>query len=189
MLSVQVHEQRDPGFTLVELVVAMVLLSIVLVVAGTVIFNGFAGSNKSINERRAIQQAKRTMSSLEATIRATKSPDRDEAIIPDTNTLSSALLSETPPTVQGRRSATGPQVTLDVDDILYADSSRLVVRSDVLPQPGVECVEYLVQTTGSDRKLIRNMWLGSPLGTAPTPCPAGTAPFLQETLISLLGES
>lgn len=183
----------DPhaGFTLVEVIVAMILLSIVLVVAASVIVNGFAGSSKSLNERRAIQQVDRTMTSLDSALRSAKSSDRDEAIVPDAGSLSSALLAGAP--LSGRRTAGGPQVTLDVNDILYADGTRIIVRSDVLPRPGVECVEYEVRVTGTNRSLIRNVWYAAAAGGPPVTCripPAvAPAPNQTETLISLMGDN
>jgi prepilin-type N-terminal cleavage/methylation domain-containing protein len=191
MLARVAHERRDSAFTLIEMLVAMVLLSIVIAVALGFIVNGFSGSNKSLNERRAIQQANRTMASLEQVMRSTKSPDRDEAVLPDTNALSQALLSGTAPV--GKRSATATgQVTLDVNDIVYADSSRLVVRSDVLPRAGVECVEYEVRTVAGRRTLFRNVWFGAAPGAAPRVCripPATTpAPDLSETMIATVGQ-
>lgn len=180
---------REQGFTLIETIVAMVVLSIVLLGGATMLVNGFAGSNKSLNERRAIQQVDRTKQSLQNTLRAAKSPDREESVLADTQALSGALLAGTP--VQGRRSAGGPQVTLDVNDLVYADSNRFIVRSDVLPRAGVECVEYVVVTSGSERSLVRNVWFGSAPGTAPVPCrvpPATTpAPDQTETLIESVG--
>jgi prepilin-type N-terminal cleavage/methylation domain-containing protein len=178
---------QQHGFTLIEVIVAMVILAIVLSVGGMMIVNGFAGTSKSINERRAIQEANRTMSSFESAIRSTKSPDRDETIISDTQALSQSLLAGKQ--VTGRRTPGGPELVLDPNDIVYADASRLVVRADVLPRSGVECVEFLVKPAGTKTSLVRNVWNGNPAGSAPAACPAAGAPAVTETLISTVGNT
>ena len=180
--------RKDGAFTLVEMIVAMVVLSIVLAAGAMMIVNGFASTGKSINERRAIQESNRTLSSFESAIRATKSPDRDESIITDTQALSKALLNPSGQ-VTGSRTPNGPKLVLDPNDIVYADSARLVVRADVLTRPGVECVEFLVRTSGANKTLVRNVWPGAPLGSPPAACPAAGTAAVSETLISTVGNT
>jgi prepilin-type N-terminal cleavage/methylation domain-containing protein len=183
--------QRSSGtaaFTLIEMVIAMLILGVVMSVAGGVISHTFAGSSKSVNERSAISSVSQAMSNIETSVRATKSPDRDSTVLPGTADLAGSLLKGT--SITGRRSVNGSQITLDVQDVVEADGDHLLLRSDVLANPGVECVLFNVVTAANgDRSLVQSIWNGNPPGAPPADCIAlkSTPPTVSKTLISTVG--
>ena len=153
-MRAQLRSNED-GFTLIELVIAMVLVSILLVVFASVLIKVFSGSSKAISERGVIDNVSNTMTMFSGDLRAAASPDRTEGLVPDQTQLSKALLQGAP--VRGvLRNTT---VTLDPRDVLEATATSFMMRSDVLPTAGVECVYYYVRP--SDNALMRDVLAAS----------------------------
>lgn len=174
MLTRLPFSDEERAFTLVEMIVAMIVLALVMAVIGTALVATFRGGNKSLNERRAMQQVNQTVTKVRSDVARAKAAGRDEGNFTDTGALSKALLAASPPSsiFSRRDGTTGAQIF--VDDIVVATPNRLMVRADVLPLAGTECVEYIGVPVTAPTKVDRVVYQNC------------TTPVLRETLIDRL---
>ncbi len=159
----------DSGFSLAELIVAMVLTGIFLAIVGTVVIDAMQNARDSSAERRAIVDAANAGQQMGDDLRKSRSPDREA--IDDPEVLRQMLMNPdtyTPPT----QVVDGQTVEIDPRDIVYASGTRVEFRSDVLPAAGVECVAYWVGALpgkSNKRALVRDVTKYVPM---PSPRPA-----------------
>jgi prepilin-type N-terminal cleavage/methylation domain-containing protein len=154
------HEtlRRDHGFTLIELVVAMVLL--VVVMSGLVygVMQLGRGNSEAMTDRKAQREALDTMEQLRLDVRAARSPALDQWDGRRENLRDVIAF--------GRDSvASGPRdpahavcgslaFTSCVQDITFASGSQLWFRSDTrfgAGWDGTECIGYVRSATGLTR--------------------------------------
>lgn len=130
------------GFTLIELLVGMVLLAIIMSVAFRPIMDAFRGSAKSQTQAISEQQIQDAEDAVNADLRIATAGERTPEHLPGVPELQRALTSRPGTAISAR---TG-QVLEDVYDLWYAGNdgtkSWIVVRADVAPQAGIECVQY-----------------------------------------------
>ncbi len=133
---------RERAFTLIELVVAFVLIGLVLGVAVSVVVRGFSGAAESSTTARARAQAAEAAERLGSDVRAARSIGRDGAKVADPVDLQRAVRTD------------GPLYDLDGNlldwrDVVVAAPNRIVFQSDVVDEaPGrasqPECVTWMV---------------------------------------------
>lgn len=166
------------GFTLVELIVAMVLVAGLLAVVSSVLMKTFAESGRSRQERKVVEDVRKTFDTFANDIRKAKTPDRDPQYVGNAGELSEALLQPEDHTkrlsiiLPGQSSPT----TLDVRDVVEATATSFAFRTDAVPGGGVECVRYWVNP---ERAFVRSVLNYVPASRA---CD-GTNPISQEVLV------
>jgi prepilin-type N-terminal cleavage/methylation domain-containing protein len=152
----------EAGFTLIEMMIAMVLVAGLMIVISTVLTKTFGESGRAQQERKAAQDMRSTMGQFGNDLRVARSPDRDPRYVGNGNDLGGALLASKPLQVQ-LPGAAAP-TTLDVRDVVEATSTSFAFRADVLPNAGVECVRYAVDT--QTRQLVRTVLSYNPVAHA-----------------------
>jgi prepilin-type N-terminal cleavage/methylation domain-containing protein len=132
--------QHDDGFTMIELLVAMVLLCLFLAMAGQMLMGWWGSSHQAADSAVAQTNAADALNALSKDIHSAQAPARDGAeLTPDD--LQDALLR-------------GNAQTPDLMDVLVATPEELDLRVDALVQdsgpPQVECVRYYRDPTTHD---------------------------------------
>ncbi|MBC7644367.1 MAG: type II secretion system protein [Thermoleophilia bacterium] len=148
--------KSETGFTLVELLVAIVLLAIIGVVISTVLIGLYHSSTRTHTRARAMQTAVHATDSLQDNLRAAHARYRDAAHVRSADDLRGALLFGEVP-----RDATVPGGVLDLHDIAKATPTELIFQSDVLTEAsGVavvpECVRWALDASGALVREIRS---------------------------------
>lgn len=139
--------RREGAFTIIEMVIAMVLVAGLLIIVSTVLVRTFGESGRATQQRKAMQSVRNTMSQFGNDLRVARSPDRDPRYVGNGNDLGGALLSGRPLEVT-MPGAPAPTV-LDVRDVIEATSTSFAFRAEVKPNvPGAECVRYAVAGPG-----------------------------------------
>ncbi len=136
---------RESAFTLIEMLIAMVLVSGLLVIASTLLVRSFGESGRSQQERKAMQSVRDTTAKFGNDLRVARAPDRNPAYVGNGNELGSALLADQELQL---KLPGGTTQTLDVRDVVEATSRSFAFRADVNPAAGVECVRYAVDEVG-----------------------------------------
>jgi prepilin-type N-terminal cleavage/methylation domain-containing protein len=141
------HASAD-GFTMIEMVVAMVIASIVLMAAGRVVLDSLHGTSKATNNRTAQQTAVAALEQFAKDIRQAQSPDRSIKRVGNPESLRDQILLNNVP------AGHYPW------DITRANDLNLWFVSDVVPEgPGVlpepECVGWYVDTSVTPHELHR----------------------------------
>ncbi len=183
---------RDSGFTLVELIVAMIVLSIIAAMLATFMLSAMRNSSKSLAQRKAIEQANDTIVKFQEDLRQTKAPGREHFKAGDTQGLGALLL----PTADEDDGTVTDDAVLAAQDILIATSTHLRVVADATSEPeGVadtyelECVDYRAEAKGDKRVLYRTIMDYEPFkgaGTQSRCIPGqldGQSPALKEKLL------
>lgn len=146
------RNRSEHAFTLIEMLIAMVLVGGLLIIISTVLVRSFGESGRTQQQRKATQDVRNTMSQFGNDLRIARAPDRDPRYVGNGGDLGAALLSQKQLQVQlpGATSA-----VLDVRDIIEATSTSFAFRADVHPNPGSECVRYAVD--GPGQPLVRSV--------------------------------
>ncbi len=143
-----------PGFTMIELLVAITLFSIVIGIVVQALSTGLQGTSKATVVRDAQEYALRTTEALQADVRSLRAHDRN------------AMSIREPQSLQGWVQHGEPQLhaatrrPLDLVEVHAATPTRFAFRADVSqrlsPVPGqAECVTYDLTTTGQGTELAR----------------------------------
>lgn len=127
---------RESGQSLIELIVAMVLIAIVGGMAMTFLTDAFS-TQESANSSQKVQAiAADAAEQLGNDLRQAYSEDRGPDKVADLDTLRRGI-------VRGVTIRDVGGAELDVRDIVIAKSNHLMFRADVIASnKGVECVEY-----------------------------------------------
>lgn len=154
--------RREAGFTLPEMIVAMVLGTMALTTTSTIFVTLMQGSSKASATVRASQRSADTIDQFGTDLRSARSPDRSPANIANNDSLRSWLLGTT------------QLPTLDLLDISYADANQIWFRSDVVPEannavPAAECVGYHLDSQGRLLRSVYSDWRACP-GNTGTNC-------------------
>lgn len=138
-MKVRDAHDRVAGFTLIELVVAMVLMGAVGLLITRTLMGGLETSQKSISTQQALQRANAAIDLMASDIRSARAPDRD--LLRTSSDVRDALAY--PASVP---SQSGP---LDVRDLVHAEPNELWMRTDAVRElSGVqraECVGWVVR--------------------------------------------
>lgn len=160
---------RRDGFTLIELVIAMMLFMIVAGVVTQVLVGGFTAGQRASAEQRTQSTLANTLELLGSDLRSAVAPDRiDRRVITDRDMLAVALGTDLGTTRRGnpasvRRSRSVLPPGADIHDVLYAGPTSLWVRADVDAEPtntdaSTECVGYYVRPDGAFVREVRADW-------------------------------
>lgn len=139
------REHGEHGFTVLELVIAMVLLAVVLGLASAAFMGGLGGSASTGLSERATTQFRQMTSMLEQDTRAARAPGRDVDVLRDRDAFAAQIRT-------GR--STLPR-SLDVMDVRVATPTQLQLIGDVISIPGnatwggAECVTWQLVTGAS----------------------------------------
>jgi prepilin-type N-terminal cleavage/methylation domain-containing protein len=177
MSGARAQARREAGFTLIEMLIAMILLASLLVVVSMVLMKTFGESGRAQQQRKAAQDMRTTMSQFGNDLRVARSPDRDPRFVGNGNDLGGALLADQPLKVQLPGQPTALQ--LDVRDIVEATSTSFMFRADAIVGGAVECVRYAVDP--STRSLTRTVhnYIQASRSCDPTPIAGQTKVLVQ----------
>jgi prepilin-type N-terminal cleavage/methylation domain-containing protein len=150
------HVSSIQGFTLIETLVAMVLLVLCLALVLPSITNAFDSTRKSAATTLALNTVGSTLGLLENDVRSAKSPNRSIGSTSQLDGLRDAVLNGT--TLNG----------LDIRDIVAASPIALWVHSNAITEPAgapveIECVGYTVSPGIGLQRIV---------GSAGGSCPA-----------------
>lgn len=163
---------------MVELLVAMMLLSIVMVGVSRVLVAGWGGVGKTTTEQAASGRMLNAVDRMRSDIVQAYNYRRSQTKIRDSYQLRLGILNDRGlGLVQSQDPADTSQATVDIRDILVAQPDDLVLRADVVASPvgsppWAECVEYRVLPAGSGWKVTRSVWADS-TGLNATACTSG----------------
>jgi prepilin-type N-terminal cleavage/methylation domain-containing protein len=132
----------EDGFTLVELLVAMVLGAIVLALIVGAIIDMFGSSERSAMKSKAERSAVAAVEMLTSDLRAARAPEREPFYTGSADNLRNLILFQRD---QG----------LLVHDIAVATPTRLAFYAELdNTSPRAECVVWAVQPNGSLRRTV-----------------------------------
>jgi prepilin-type N-terminal cleavage/methylation domain-containing protein len=179
--------RSDAGFTLIEMIVAMVLVAGLLATVSTMLVKSFGESDRAQAERTVADSTRRTFESFSNDIRSAQTPDRNPAYVGNAEDLGDALLQPTTTKLSMQMPGQPGVTTLDVRDVVEATNSSFAFRSDAVPAiPGVECVRYWVQPTTRSfvRSVLRYQPAAAPgaFGTCDTTNPISETILVKQVL-------
>ena len=177
------HLRSENGFTLVELMVATILLALIGVAVTTALVGVFHSSGRTHTRERAMQAAVHATDTLQDDLRAAHARYRDTAHVRSIDDLRGVLLfGETP------NDSTVAGGVLDMHDITRATATDLVFESDVMTEasgvtPVPECVRWTIDPSGA---LVREIYswsfqclaLAAPISTAVMMQPNGQTGYV-----------
>jgi len=169
------HGAPERALTLVELVVALVLLAIVVGFAGAPLINGLRGSDDVQSRTQASQRASDATEHVRNDLAAALAPDRDARHVRGVEKLTRALLEPGYRTLSDDPSYGARQ--LDVRDVVRATPTELHFRADVLAadrNAPVECVRWRAAAPTSPQYWLERTVYGNERLATGTSC-AGTA--------------
>ncbi|MCW2962345.1 MAG: hypothetical protein JWM90_2732 [Thermoleophilia bacterium] len=149
-----VRQQRAPisrqeqGFTLIELIVAMVLLAIALGMVSVFVLQSISGGTGARSGAASDAAIAAATVALEDDVAAAVTEDRRSNKLRDRVEFAQAVRSNG---VARSNNPSDAGRVLDIDDILVATPSELQLRADVDAAAGVECVTWRASTTNGYR--------------------------------------
>jgi prepilin-type N-terminal cleavage/methylation domain-containing protein len=153
------RSQKQDGFTLIEMVVALILLAVLLAVVSKFVIDGLTGANRSMSYEKALRMVDVAENTMTSDLRSTRARHRTTEWLRTPDDARVAILYQ--------REAigylnNGDQVRLDVHDIVRADSRRFIFQSDIHTEnrdsdgkPIPECVSYVSATSDGKWSLQR----------------------------------
>lgn len=194
-LALREFTREERGFTLVEMLVAIVLAAIVLGVTALVVIQSFTGSNDAASHTRAHASAAEIAERFGSDVRGARALGRDGSFVIDLITLEGAIDDNSDIFEQTQE--------VDWRDIVVAAPNRLVLQVDVVDEAvGTksvpECVEWVVPsgTTWAVQRIVRQYTakcaggggavvesdvLTQPTNLRPRPGTGGTPPLFDYT--------
>ncbi len=156
--------RSDTGFTLVEMIIALVLSVIVGGIITGVVVNMFTSGSRASNRYQAQRIATQAIDQMTDDLRASRAPGRESDEIRSLDDLKDAILNP----------ATGDP---DVHDIKKATGTRLQFVAEVdRSNPGVECVDWDFESGELIRKITT-------YDDATQSCPANATLISQTTVM------
>lgn len=157
---------RERGFTMIELLVAMVLLAIALAMVSTVLIQALSGGSSGRAGSVSDAAVARTMSALQDDLGAALTADRRDARLRDPDEFATAVRTGAP-AFSSDPSSPG---AVDLDDVVTATPTMLEMIGDFAPNPGYECVSWQATTSsgsgsGSGYQLMRMVGPASSCGS------------------------
>lgn len=146
----RMRHRHQHGFTLVELVVAMVLGMLVLALIVGVVIDLFGSSERSAARSKAQRSSVAAAELLLSDLRAARAPHREPKFTGSSDNLRNLLL----------RGATPAPSSLLVHDLVDARSNTLRFYAELIQSPTnttAECVSWEVVTSGALRRTVRPM--------------------------------
>jgi type II secretory pathway pseudopilin PulG len=158
---------REAGFTLVELIIALIFTLLVLAVASQVLIDSSTSNRRNQSTDTALSRATEMIESLGADLSSARSPERVPENVPTGDALRLWLL-EDDATIQANL-----YPEFDLRDVTVATKDELWVRVDAIPEPAnvvprAECVGYRLDASGELFRIIYSNW---------TPCPGTGSPI------------
>lgn len=156
-LRMPIGSSTGPGFTTIELVIAMILLLVAFGIATRFVVDGFGSERRTRDTHTLIVSLHNASDLIASDVRMARSPDRSIA------TMSRLLRLRS--VIRGR--ATDP--SLDLRDIVRATPNELWLRADAISEPVgttpvAECVGYVVDDSGALLRIIGGDWRVCPTG-------------------------
>jgi prepilin-type N-terminal cleavage/methylation domain-containing protein len=153
-MQLNVTRRIEAGFTMVELLVAMVLGAIVMAFAVGTIMDLFGASDRATQNHKAQKAAALAADMLVSDVRSMRAPQREPQYTGSLDNLRSILLDNSAP-------------ALRVHDLLEATPTRILFYSELVQgNVGPECVTWFVIADGSMRREVRQENAGCTGGTA-----------------------
>ncbi len=149
-----VRAPREAAFTLIELIVAMILLTIALGIVGGVVMQSISGSGSARSGGISDAAVARASTMLGDDVGKAMTQARRDNKVRDPADLAAAV-RRNEPAISSDPADNSARV--DIDDVIMATSTELRLRADVDRTAGVECVQWLARTTGSKFILRRRV--------------------------------
>jgi len=130
------HTRSRDGFTLVEVLIAMVLMAVVFALGSSFLTRSVASSSEANGDSRARAKALEASERFATDVRSARATGRDGTVVVGTNALIRAVRDD------GNLYDTSGTV-LDWRDVAVALPTRLVLQSDVVDTPGFERPECI----------------------------------------------
>ncbi len=180
----------ESAFSLLEMIIAMVLLGVALAVVGNVVVQATGGSNGARAGAISDAAIARAATMLADDVAIANTSDRRDNLLRDPADLAGALQRND---VAYSSDPSRPMMRLDIDEVVTATSTELQVRSDVHRRAGVECITWRAITgaTFQLRRMVGSACGGSELSDRvvlesknPTAANIDTSPFTYRLLCS-----
>lgn len=140
------------GFTMIEMIVACVLASIVIGLVGTIVMKSLDGGRDAAATARSTANAAEAAERFGSDVRAARSHGRDGSAVIDRISLANAIEHDINLTDHDGHE-------IDWRDINVASAGQLVLQADVIDEPSAlpECIEWRVEgtTTWHVRRVVR----------------------------------
>jgi len=129
----------EGAFTLIELIVAMVVMAIVISMIGTIVMSALRGSTDTRSGAVADATVQRATLMFTSDLSAAITEDRAQSKLRQPRVLREAVVNGT--LVQSSDPADGGRIA-DIDDVRMATSREVQLIADVAPVKGSECVTW-----------------------------------------------
>lgn len=149
------HRTAESGFTLIELVVAIILMSIMAAALTTVLVGAFNSSGRSSARAKAQRAAVGATNLMQDDLRAAHAKDRNPVNVRNQDTLRDMLMFD------------GAAPNVDIHDVTAASGTSFTIEADLTSSPGPECVTWYVAADTSVRRAVgpyRAGCAGAPAG-------------------------
>lgn len=168
-MRVSARTSGEDGFTLIELVVAMVLAGLVMALLVGAIIDMFGSSERSAMDNKAQRAASLAADTLTSDLRAMRAPQREPRFTGSPDSLRSMLLDGDNPN------------GYEIHDLLIASPTQVMFYAELINTPGnttAECVTWFVRP--ADLALIREVHAGTRNCAGATPTRGGGGAVLQQ---------
>lgn len=145
---------RERALTLIEVIVAMVLLAIAIAIVATVVVQSIQGSSSASSGAISDAAVTRVSDRLSDDVASAMTEDRRDHRLRDPAELAAAVRrNEVPLSSDPAEAGT----VVDIDDVVTATETRLQLRADVDRAPGVECVDWEARSVAQRFELVRRV--------------------------------
>jgi type II secretory pathway pseudopilin PulG len=164
---IHTFDAATDGLTLVELLVALILVAAVTATASMLLMDGMSSATRASSSDTAITRSTELIEHLGTDLTSARSPERVPENVPTGDALRLWLLAP---------SATAQDnlyPEFDLRDITKATDKELWMRVDTIPEPAntvprTECVGYQLQPNGEFFRIVYANW---------NPCPGSGQPL------------
>lgn len=141
-MRVTEHDAGEAGFTLIEVIVALVLTLLVLAFILGAVIDVFSSSNRSSANARSQKATVAAVEQLTTDLRAARAPERAPRYVGSPDGLRDVLLR-------------GASPALNTQDLLEARSNRLLFYAEsISTSPREECILWEVRADGALQRTV-----------------------------------
>ena len=164
-------ERRDErGFTLLELMIAMILFAVAAGIVTMALISAIGGSGSARSGAVSDASIERTTAAFRDDVARAITPDRANFRLREPADFSEAVMLNTP--AYSTDPSDPPGTQLDIDDITAASPRLLKLRSDTVQSvAGSECVSWYAQLVGTAFSIERRIDPSTACASSTTPGP------------------
>lgn len=146
---------HEYGFTMIEMIIAMVLLSIAMGLVGSALVNALSGSSVSTSGAIADSEIAKVTARFQDDLAVAETDDRAANLVREQLVLDNALRNDADASSDDPNSS---NTNVDLEDIVVATPTMVQFKAEVVrATPGAECVTWEAKTAGSAYMIVRTV--------------------------------